>query len=67
MTNARNIFVWWQQYKNRCNLKLAICVVAYYKLPHVVTGEKNNPTVAHACRKRRLKWLLPQVGVGAQG
>jgi hypothetical protein len=23
-----------------------------------VTGEKNSPTVAHACRKRRLKWLL---------
>jgi hypothetical protein len=28
----------------------------------VVTGEKNSPTVAHACRKRRLKWVLPQVG-----
>jgi hypothetical protein len=24
----------------------------------VVTGEKNSPTVAHACRKRRLKWVL---------
>jgi hypothetical protein len=24
----------------------------------VVTGEKNNSTVAHACRKRRLKWVL---------
>jgi hypothetical protein len=24
----------------------------------VVTGEKNSPTVAHACRKRRLKWTL---------
>jgi hypothetical protein len=23
-----------------------------------VTGEKNSPTVAHACRKRRLKWVL---------
>jgi hypothetical protein len=30
--------------------------------PRVVTGEKNSPTVAHACRKRRLKWVLPQVG-----
>jgi hypothetical protein len=29
--------------------------------PRVVTGEKNSPTVAHACRKRRLKWVLPQV------
>jgi hypothetical protein len=28
----------------------------------VVTGEKNSPTVAHACRKRRLKWVLSQVG-----
>jgi hypothetical protein len=24
----------------------------------VVTGEKNSPTVAHACRKRRLKCVL---------
>jgi hypothetical protein len=24
----------------------------------VVTGEKNSPTVAHACRKRRLKWIF---------
>jgi hypothetical protein len=23
--------------------------------PRVVSGEKNSPTVAHACRKRRLK------------
>jgi hypothetical protein len=26
--------------------------------PRVVTGEKNSPTVAHACRKMRLKWVL---------
>jgi hypothetical protein len=26
--------------------------------PRVVTAEKNSPTVAHACRKRRLKWVL---------
>jgi hypothetical protein len=25
---------------------------------HVVTGEKNSPTVAHAYHKRRLKWVL---------
>jgi hypothetical protein len=24
----------------------------------VVAGEKNSPTVTHACRKRRLKWVL---------
>jgi hypothetical protein len=24
----------------------------------VVTGKKNTPIVAHACRKRRLKWVL---------
>jgi hypothetical protein len=23
-----------------------------------MTEEKNSPTVAHACRKRRLKWVL---------
>jgi hypothetical protein len=23
----------------------------------VVTGRKNSPTVTHACRKRRLKWV----------
>jgi hypothetical protein len=32
-----------------------------------VTGEKIGPTVAHACRKRRLKWVLPRLGVIAQG
>jgi hypothetical protein len=35
--------------------------------PRVVTEEKNSPTVALACRKRRLKWVLPRLGVGAQG
>jgi hypothetical protein len=35
--------------------------------PRVVTREKNSQTVAHACRKRRLKWVLPRLGVGAQG
>jgi hypothetical protein len=24
----------------------------------MVTGEKNSPTVAHSCCKRRLKWVL---------
>jgi hypothetical protein len=38
---------------------LQCCTVLYLR---VVTGEKNSPTVAHACRKRRLKWVLPQVG-----
>jgi hypothetical protein len=35
--------------------------MVYYEVinPRVVTGEKNSPTVAHACRKRRLKWVLP--------
>jgi hypothetical protein len=37
--------------------RVCVCVS-----PCVVTGEKNSPTVAHACRKRRLKWVLPQVG-----
>jgi hypothetical protein len=26
--------------------------------PRVVTREKNSPTVAHACRKSRLKWVV---------
>jgi hypothetical protein len=30
----------------------------YFSFPRVVTGDKNSPTVAHACRKRRLKWVL---------
>jgi hypothetical protein len=30
--------------------------------PRVVTGEKNSLTVAHACRKRRLKWVLGDWG-----
>jgi hypothetical protein len=33
----------------------------------VVTGEKNSSTVAHACRTRRLKWALPQVGGWSTG
>jgi hypothetical protein len=32
-------------------------------IPPVVTGEKNSPTVAHACRKRRLKWVLGDWGI----
>jgi hypothetical protein len=35
--------------------------------PPVVTGEKNSPTVAHGCCKRRLKWVLPQVGGWSTG
>jgi hypothetical protein len=35
--------------------------------PPVVIGEKNSPTVAHACRKGRLKWVLPQVGGWSTG
>jgi hypothetical protein len=29
-----------------------------YVVSRVVTGEKNSPTVAHAYRKRRQKWVL---------
>jgi hypothetical protein len=35
--------------------------------PRLVTGERNSPTVAHACRKRRLEWVLPQVGGWSTG
>jgi hypothetical protein len=40
--------------KRRKN-NLKACII---NAPRVVTGEKNSPTVAHACRKRRLKWVL---------
>jgi hypothetical protein len=32
-------------------------------VPRVVTGNKNSPTVTHACRKRRLKWVPGARGV----
>jgi hypothetical protein len=28
-----------------------------FAVRRVVTGNKNSPTVTHACRKRRLKWV----------
>jgi hypothetical protein len=34
----------------------------YYKLSVWWPEDKNNPNVAHACRKRRLKWI-PSVGI----
>jgi hypothetical protein len=34
------------------------CNQLLQRIPRVVTGEKNSPTVAHACRKRRLNWVL---------
>jgi hypothetical protein len=37
---------------------LSVPVVIVF--PRVVTREKNSPTVAHACRKRRLKLGTPQ-------
>jgi hypothetical protein len=33
-------------------------MLVFRNVPRVVTGEKNILTVAHACRKRRLKWVL---------
>jgi len=35
--------------------------------PRVVTGEKTSPIVAHACRKRRLECVLPDVGDSSTG
>jgi hypothetical protein len=40
---------------------ILISLTGYF--PRVVTGEKNSPTVTHACRKRRLKWVLPRLGL----
>jgi hypothetical protein len=39
-------------------ITLIIFGEAYKLCPRVVTGEKNSPTVARACRKRWLKWVL---------
>jgi hypothetical protein len=35
--------------------------------PDRINLEKNSPTVVHACRKMRLKWVLPQVGGWSTG
>jgi hypothetical protein len=39
--------------------------IQVFNLP--INVMKNSPTVAHACLKRRLKWVLPQVGGGSTG
>jgi hypothetical protein len=39
-------------------IQLSIFCIPVSYLPRVETGEKNSPTVPHACRKRRLKWVL---------
>jgi len=41
-----------------CKLQMAILLFLEVITPCMVTREKNSPTVAHACRKRRLKWVL---------
>jgi hypothetical protein len=42
----------WSQRLNCINKTESLCY------PRVVTGEKNSPPVAHACRKRRLKGVI---------
>jgi hypothetical protein len=49
-------------------IKEVTCIIGCYNIdnfrglnnitPPVVTGKKNSPTVAHAYRKRRIKWVL---------
>jgi hypothetical protein len=72
--NSSARFVWILARKDgalnvRCTMRMRFCAsyissfktlfsVLGYIIPRVVTGEKNSPTVAHACRKRRLKWVL---------
>jgi hypothetical protein len=46
---------------------LNLTMVRSFLTPNFQSFEKNSPTVAHACHKRRLKWVLPRLGVGAQG
>jgi hypothetical protein len=47
----------WLQFICFVNLLLFTFRVPVMMSPRVVTREKNSPTVAHACRKRRLKWV----------
>ena len=40
------------------SLTLKVFVVSYISvIPHVVTGEKDGPTAAHAGCKQQLKWV----------
>jgi hypothetical protein len=44
-------------YKQEVKIYFCIfCIDEYDCDPRVVAGIKNSPNVAHACRKRRLKW-----------
>jgi hypothetical protein len=43
-------------------IKSRIWTLLSENFPCVVTGEKNSPPVVHACRKRRLKWVLGALG-----
>jgi hypothetical protein len=36
---------------------LALVTLPVLGDPRVVSRDKNSPTVTHACRKRRLKWV----------
>jgi hypothetical protein len=52
--------------KLKCFTEVCITAVGYngcvYIIcPLLVTREKNSPTAAHACCKRRLKWVLPRL------
>jgi hypothetical protein len=49
--------------RSLCRVGAIKSVVGDFTEVRVVTGEKNSPTVAHACRKRRLKWVLPRSGL----
>jgi hypothetical protein len=55
-------FVIFNQAGNEFHSRLCICDCYIKPTPCVVTGEKNSPTVAHVCRKRRLKWVLGSWG-----
>jgi hypothetical protein len=64
---SQHAFKAWCSVKKKDRDSFTFYIYIVGKLPRVVTEEKNSPTVAHACRKRRLKWVLPRFGVGAQG
>jgi hypothetical protein len=57
----------WRMFSYRVPRNLGIIWAYLWCFHRVVTGEKNSPIVAHACRKRRLKWVIPQVGDWSTG
>jgi hypothetical protein len=64
-TCLRSLGRWdWLTFLFGAKVESCICVyleiycLYFSQVLRVMIGEKNSPTVAHACRKRRLKWVV---------